>query len=349
MTSEPSKPANSPAIQRAAASVPGACTFLRPRIGLVSAAQLDSGRVTTYTYDPSGNPTVSGTTNVFWPFLYHGMEQEFLDAPYYYTGSGQFYSPQMVRSLSETGQTSSSGAGGGPSGHGGGGGGGGGSNPFLPSYNPFPTSGSQLAGDLQFEAESAAAGLVAGVAYSASAYLYGLLAFGKATIELPPAWIVDVGIGLFELFDELFGGGSDNPPTPRQLRHGRHPLYPVILGIQDGLIPDETSAGPEQTCGDLQICPIQPLAQNNVTEIPQQATPTQTPIPWDRIEQDIATLRANGEDSAEIEQYLEHEDGLPSRSLILSHCLAPMFPTIIRRTLRPGLGLYCPSEFMDDA
>ena len=40
------------------------------------------------------------------------MEKEFTDpAPYYYNGNGQFYSPQMVRSLSETSQTSSSGFG----------------------------------------------------------------------------------------------------------------------------------------------------------------------------------------------------------------------------------------------
>jgi hypothetical protein len=34
-------------------------------------------------------------------------------------------------------------------------------------------------------------------------------------------------------------GGA--PPTPRQLLHGRHPLYPVILGVSDGLIVDENS------------------------------------------------------------------------------------------------------------
>jgi hypothetical protein len=69
-------------------------------IGLVNAAQVDSGPVTTYTYDPSGNPSASGTAND-WPFQYHGMEKEFTDpAPYYCTGSGQFYSPQLVRSLS---------------------------------------------------------------------------------------------------------------------------------------------------------------------------------------------------------------------------------------------------------
>ena len=37
--------------------------------------------------------------------------------------------------------------------------------------------------------------------------------------------------------------GSSSPPTPRQLLHGRHPLYPVILGVSDGLIPTEASAG----------------------------------------------------------------------------------------------------------
>jgi hypothetical protein len=42
------------------------------------------------------------------------------------------------------------------------------------------------------------------------------------------------------LFGDLFGGGS--PPIPRQLRHQRHPLYPAILGVPDGLIPDEASA-----------------------------------------------------------------------------------------------------------
>ncbi|MGH7925334.1 MAG: hypothetical protein ACREQH_12175, partial [Candidatus Binatus sp.] len=95
-------------------------------------------------YDPTGTPTLGGASN-FWPFQYQGMEQEFVDAPYYYSGNGQFYSPQLVRSLSETGATSSQGTGGGPSGNGGGGGGGGGgSNPFLPSYDPFSTSGSQI-------------------------------------------------------------------------------------------------------------------------------------------------------------------------------------------------------------
>jgi hypothetical protein len=41
------------------------------------------------------------------------MEQEFMDAPYYYTGHGQFYSAQLVRSLSELGQTGTRGGPGG--------------------------------------------------------------------------------------------------------------------------------------------------------------------------------------------------------------------------------------------
>ncbi|MGA7870738.1 MAG: hypothetical protein WCA22_07545 [Candidatus Binatus sp.] len=65
-------------------------------IALVNAASTQSQPATTYTYDPSGTRTLSGATTL-WPFLYGGMEQEPLDAPYYYTGSGQFYSPQMPR------------------------------------------------------------------------------------------------------------------------------------------------------------------------------------------------------------------------------------------------------------
>jgi hypothetical protein len=83
-------------------------------IALVNAASTGSPPATTYTYDPSGNPTVSGTAND-WPFQYQGMEKEFTDpGPYYYTGGGQFYSAQLVRSPSETGQTSSQGTGGPP-------------------------------------------------------------------------------------------------------------------------------------------------------------------------------------------------------------------------------------------
>ncbi len=53
-----------------------------------------------------------------WPFLYQGGEKEFTDpGPLYYSGGGQFYSPQLVRSLSETSQTSSNGNNGGPAGN----------------------------------------------------------------------------------------------------------------------------------------------------------------------------------------------------------------------------------------
>jgi hypothetical protein len=41
------------------------------------------------------------------------MEKEFTDpGSYYYSGSGQFYSPQFVRPLSEAGETGASGTGG---------------------------------------------------------------------------------------------------------------------------------------------------------------------------------------------------------------------------------------------
>ena len=43
-------------------------------IALVNAASTGSPPATTYTYDPSGNPTLSGTMN-YWPFLYKGRER----------------------------------------------------------------------------------------------------------------------------------------------------------------------------------------------------------------------------------------------------------------------------------
>jgi len=60
-------------------------------IALVNAAATGSPPATTYTYDPAGNPTVSGTANS-WPFQYQGMEKELTDpGPLYYTGGGQYY------------------------------------------------------------------------------------------------------------------------------------------------------------------------------------------------------------------------------------------------------------------
>ena len=251
-------------------------------IALVNAASTQSPPATTYTYDPAGNPTVSGTAND-WPFQYQGMEKEFTDpGPYYYTGGGQFYSAQIMRSPSETGQTSSSGSGGGPAGNGGGGGGGGGgSNPFLPAFNPIPTSGSQIAGSVVNQAEAAGAGLAAYGALWGTSALVAALTAGEVAIPVV-GWIAAVGTGLFELFDELFGGGSSEPPTPRQLRHQRHPLYPVILGFPDGLIPDQVSKG-LKVCGDPYPSKTPPLQRvKDPTPSPTaQPTPGNTLSPLD--------------------------------------------------------------------
>ena len=76
----------------------------------------------------------------------------------------------------------------------------------------------------------------------------------------PIGWLLGATIGAsigatVSFFEALFGGSSDTPPTPRKLLHGRHPLYPVILGIQNGLIPDEASAGAPKLVGDPQPSP----------------------------------------------------------------------------------------------
>src|SRR5258708_5152059 len=172
-------------------------------IALVNAASTQSQPATTYTYDPSGTPTQSGTTNPFWPFLYHGIEQEFFDAPYYYTGSGQFYSPQLVRSLSEGGQTSSSGSGSSPSGSGRGASGSSGAS--RAGLSPLE----HIASSTDCPNNDCASGQQNSVQINVS---------GNDFVK----FFEDIG----QFFQNLFNlGGSTSVEILRQLLHGSHPLY----------------------------------------------------------------------------------------------------------------------------
>jgi hypothetical protein len=54
------------------------------------------------------------------------------------------------------------------------------------------------------------------------------------------------------------------------LLHGRHPLYPVILGVPEGEIPDEVSAGAPQFVGD-------PKPRPNARPLQKKKQTTQTP------------------------------------------------------------------------
>ena len=205
-------------------------------LGLWNAASPQSGLATTYTYDPSGTPTASGAANE-WPFQYQGREKEFTDpAPYYYSGSGQFYSPQFIRSLSEAGQTSASGAG---------------SGGFSPSGMMFP-SPSGSSGGLSPQSlgnDSQQALQVGEDIYNVANSIP--ITYEESPIALPLALIGGTIDFLVNFFEDIFGGGG-SPETPRQLLHGRHPLYPVILGLPDGLIP---SPGPGSS-GTPQFCEV---------------------------------------------------------------------------------------------
>ena len=158
------------------------------------------------------------------------MEKEFTDpGPYYYSGSGQFYSPQFVRSLSEAGQTSTS-------------------QGACPSGDAMagPSGGGPDVGGIGTGAGGGAFLVTLGLIWGSDASTGGLVTFAAIV-----ATVVDALVqGLLDLF-----GGSDNPPTPRKLLHGRHPLYPVILGVPEGEIPDEVSAGAPQFVGDPQPRP----------------------------------------------------------------------------------------------
>jgi hypothetical protein len=91
----------------------------------------------------------------------------------------------------------------------------------------------------------------------------GGITYDEVPIALPLAIIAGGVDFLVNFFEDILGGGESPPPIPRQLRHNRHPLYPVILGVPDDLIPNEGSEG-LKICGDpspditapLQTAPI---------------------------------------------------------------------------------------------
>jgi hypothetical protein len=251
-------------------------------IALVNAANVGAGPTTTYTYDPSGTPTVSGASN-FWPFQYDGMEQEYIDAPYYYSGSGQFYSPRLMRSLSEVGQTSSQSAGG-----------------LAGNAVASPSGGSGINPVSTAEAGSRAAGAGIG-AYFAYADFYA-----ADSGNVPVLTVALVATAIYEtveFFLDIFGGSS-HPPTPRELRHQRHPLYSDIIGLADGLTPDQMSVGKPKFCVDPCV-PTRPLTDDKVLELPQTTTPA-TPTPTPTEEPYVST-----EEATTIDSYLRED---PNRS-----------------------------------
>jgi hypothetical protein len=180
---------------------------------------------------------------------------------YYYSGSGQFYSPQLVRSLSETCQTSTSGPGG-PS-------------PSQLAYGPGSQGngsfGHWYVGEVldphfgQFDP-----GNLPSIGFGNS----------EASYDIPLGVVAKIAEEWVSFFQWLFGG-SDAPPTPRKLLHARHDLYPKILEISKSWIPDEASAAQSEACSD-HVCNRSPLqlVSDNVLELDTPTTtPTPTPIP----------------------------------------------------------------------
>ena len=167
--------------------------------------------------------------------VHDGMEQEYIDAPYYYSGSGQFYSPRLVRSLSEVGQTSSQSAGG-PAGS------------AFAALSGASNSGLFSPNNYATNAENIGGGVAAGA-------LAGFLLGGEVggTGGGPAGYVVGALIGgaigaIASLVEDLLGGGS--PPLLRQLLHARHPLYRDIIRVSAGEIPDEKSAAPTNCSAD---------------------------------------------------------------------------------------------------
>jgi len=83
---------------------------------------------------------------------------------------------------------------------------------------------------------------------------------------------------IFDILNEIFDffGGGGNPPIPRQLLHKRHPLYPAILGISDGIVVTEGSAAPDPDPDNKAPLQKTPVASPSATPSP---TPTPTTEP----------------------------------------------------------------------
>jgi hypothetical protein len=102
----------------------------------------------------------------------------------------------------------------------------------------------------------------------------GLLSIGfgnseATSYDIPVGLVAKIAKEWVSFFQWLFGG-SGAPPTPRKLLHARHVLYPNILAISDGWIPDESSAGAPEICGDKHVCNT-PVLQKQTPEQKTQA------------------------------------------------------------------------------
>ena len=202
-------------------------------IGLVNAAQINSGPVTTYAYDPSGNFSVSGSANI-WPFLFEGGEHEVTDpASLYYDGSGNFYDPQIQRELAQLDATGLS-------------------QPNLGSVGG--TAGANGGGGSARHGTGSVSGPRAAHAASYRSAQEGDEGEGGCDGCYNPSGgdlLIQILDWLGQLLNDIFGGGGSSLPTPRQLLYQRHPLYPVILGVSEDLIPTEAPPRPQDPCDDV--------------------------------------------------------------------------------------------------
>jgi hypothetical protein len=218
-------------------------------IALINAASPNSPPPTTYTYDPSGMPTLSGQSNNY-PFLYQGMEHEFTEPnQFYYGGDGQFYSAQIQRGFSIAGAQSTSGPGG--------------AGPHR-AHHGHHHGGSAGRGaavnghtDVAATADDVGEG---GGDYSSDN--------GGGTPSSLPALLED----LYNFFSQFFGGGQSLPPNyfvykARVERARRHPQYPKIDGVAIDIVLNQSPAAPE-FCADPHPCNTPPLQRQEIGRRP---------------------------------------------------------------------------------
>ncbi len=198
-----------------------------------------------FQYDPSGMPTLSGQSNSY-PFLYQGMEHEFLEPnQFYYSGEGQFYSAQIQRGFSIAGAQGTSGPGGaGPrrAHHGHHHGGGGAARRRSQRARRCRRNGGCRGGRRR-------------------RHRFGRL--GRWYSSSLPGLLED----FYNFFNDLFGGGGGQSLPPnyfvyqaRLQRARRHPQYPDIDGAAIDIVLNQSPAAPE-FCADPHPCAEPPLTR----------------------------------------------------------------------------------------
>ena len=162
-----------------------------------------------------------------YPFGWHGMEMEPVEAGAYWAGSG-FYDPYIQQFLSGASAIGTSAPNGG----------------FENFARPSTGSGRHPVPEPPSGPEIFATELVPNTLTALSGG-FGQIPFGKEEgipSPIPLKYVFKIFSSIFDFFG-LFDGGGGSPFVPRKRMHGAHPGF-ALTGINDDLTPTQASSAP---------------------------------------------------------------------------------------------------------